>query len=429
MAEGAATVARASARHWLIVAGAACMMTAGQFMFLSASILNPPLAQTLRVGLSEVMLFNSLQGAAGVLSMTFLAPRLMRRIGVRATIVAGGAWVALTMGAVALVTSPVMLYLLGFASGLTMGMATMMGASMLVNTWFEVRRGTMMGAVFALSGAGGILAGLVMPAVVRAAGWQGGFLLLSGVVLVLVVLPGLLIIRSSPVSLGLLALGAASVTDDVDAADVVVPGVPVGRAVRSPQFVALAVGILLFAMVQAVQQHFAPLMVERGVELSIAGSLISLLALATVFTNIVVGTLSDRRGTMVALIVALAGQLVAMIGYVVTSGLVPLAISTVSLAFSAALPGVLIPILVMLLFGVRDYAAILGPVMAMLPAGIAIGGPLWGVVVDVTGSYRPALVTAAILTVITGVLIGWAIRTAPALRRSAESESSPSTGG
>ena len=413
--------ARASARHWLIVMGAACLMTAGMFGFLSASILNPPLAKSLGAGLSEVMVYNSLQGLAGVLSMTFIAPRLMRRIGVRATIVASGLWAALSIGAVAAAPNLGVLYVLGFSSGLTMGMATMMGASMLINTWFEARRGTMMGAVFALSGVGGILAGLVLPAVVISVGWQGGFLVVGAVMLVLVVVPGLFMIRSSPASVGLTALGVAHRPEGADD-DVVVPGVPAARAFRSAQFVALAVGIVLFAMVQAVQQHFAPLMVERGVDLAVAGSLISVMALASVVSNIVVGTLNDRKGTLVAVLLALACQLIAMFGYVFSNGFVPLALSTVTFAFGAALPGVLIPILVMLMFGPRDFAAILGPAMAMMPAGMALGTPLWGIAVDLTGSYTTALLVSAVLTAVTAALLGWAIQTAPNFRSRIERE-------
>jgi MFS family permease len=148
------------------------MMTSAQFVFLSPSILNPPLARALGVGLSEVMIYNSLMGLAGVLAMTFLAPALFRKIGVRAAVVAGGLWMAATMGAVAFVTNVAVLYLLGFAAGLSFGVATTMAGSMLVNTWFESSRGTVMGGVFAVSGLGGIGAGLVLPALVSASGWS-----------------------------------------------------------------------------------------------------------------------------------------------------------------------------------------------------------------------------------------------------------------
>ena len=115
------------------------------------------------------------------------------------------------------------------------------------------------------------------------------------------------------------------------------PGVPARRAFRTPQFVALFLGVVLFGMVQALQQHFAPLFVEHGVELAVAGTLISVMALTGVVSNMAVGTLNDRRGTVTAAVFALACQLVSMAAYVVGTGFVPLALATVLFGFGAVL--------------------------------------------------------------------------------------------
>lgn len=412
-----------SARHLLVVVGAACLMIAGMFVFLGSSILNPPLARSLGVGLSQVMVYNSLMSVSGVLAMSFIAPLAFRRLGVRAAVIGLGLWTAAMLAAVVFVTGPVMLYMLGLATGLTSGVVTSMAASMLVNTWFQERRGTVMGAVFAASGLGGITAGLILPALVNLGGWKLGFAVNAGVFLLLVVAPGIFLIRSSPAELGLRPYGASQATDEEGSEHVDLPGIPAGVAFRTPQFATLALGLMLIASVIAVQQHFAPLMVERGVSLTVAGALISLMALASVFTNILVGTLNDRRGTRTAIMVALLGQMLAMIGYAFSYGFVPLALSTILFAIGGALPGVLIPIVVMQVFGVRDYATILGPVMAMMPAGVSLGTPLWGVSFDLSGSYTTALGVAAVLTAVGAALVWWTLTTAPGLRRRFEQAS------
>ncbi|MGB7962112.1 MAG: MFS transporter [Propionicimonas sp.] len=398
------------------------MMTSAQFVFLSPSILNPPLARALGVGLSEVMIYNSLMGVSGVVAMTFLAPALFRKIGVRAAVVVGGLWLAATMGAVAVVPNVAVLYVLGFAAGLSFGIATTMAGSMLVNTWFESSRGTVMGGVFAVSGLGGIGAGLALPALVSASGWQSGFLLIAVLQLVLVVLPGLFLVRSTPAEVGLRPFGARAESPESRTPQVLLPGVPARMAFRTRQFAALALAIVLFSSVLAVQQHFAPMMVERGVELPMAGTLLSLMALASVFSNIVLGMLNDRRGTLVAVLLALACQALSMVAYIFSAGFLPLAASTALFAMGAAFPGILVPIVVMLLFGMRDYPTILGPAIAMVPAGISIGTPLWGMAYDRTGSYTIALVAAAALTVVATALLSWTIRSASALRTRVERE-------
>jgi Major Facilitator Superfamily. len=164
------------------------------------------------------------------------------------------------------------------------------------------------------------------------------------------------------------------------------------------------------------QQHLAPLLTERGVSLATAGTLISLLSFASIFGTTAMGALNDRVSTLVALWVALAFQLVSLIGFSLSYGFLPLAASIVLFAFGAAMPLVLVPILVMLVFGLRDYAAILGPTMAAGPVGMALGTPLWGLAYDRTGSYTSGLVTAAGVTVVAAVLLTWVVRTAPGLR-------------
>lgn len=407
------------ARHIMVAIGAALTAAAGQFQFLAAGFVNPLLAKSLGVELSEVMLYNSFQAIAGVVSMTFLVPILYRRFGVRKVMVVSGVIAVVAVAAVTQVKGLTTLYLLGFLLGMVFGAATMMAASLLVNTWFERNRGAVMGAVFAFAGFGGITAGLVLPWVVTAHGWQAGFLLTAGLQLVAIVGSGIFLVRSTPEDVGLRAFGAVNEVSPVHSSEVQLPGVPARVALRSIAFWMMITGIVLFAITQAVQQHFAPMATERGVGLAAAGTLLSIMALATVFTNIFIGTLTDRRGIVSAVAVVLAAQVLAMSGYLVSSGFVQLALSTVTLALATSF-WVLTPILVMQLFGPRDFGILLGPVSAAGPAGMAIGGPLWGVVKEAAGDYDPMLLASIALTFVIFFLIVVAIRSGAALRERCE---------
>lgn len=361
------------------------------------------------------MVYNSLMAVSGALSMTFFSPWAIRTLGARGLVIVGGALTAGMLLGFSFVTSLAMLYILGFSLGLTFAICTNMMASVLVNNWFAANRGSVLGIVFAISGLGGITMGFVMPGVISSGGWQLGFRLLAVLVLVLTAVPGILMIRSEPADVGLLPLGATA-HDTGDDVVVTVPGVPRVVAFRSRQFLALAAALILTLAVMAVQQHFAPLMAERGVGFAAAGSQISLSAFVSIFATMTMGALNDRVSTLAAVWFALACQLASMVAFILSDGYLPLAISTALFAFGGAMPMVLVPVIVMLLFGPKDFAAILGPTMAMVPIGMAIGTPLWGLVYDRTGSYTPGLVVAAGAVVITAALLTWAIRTAPGLR-------------
>lgn len=366
-----------------------------------------------------MVVYNSLMAIAGVPSMMVLGPALFRKFGVRATMLAGGLWLAASLASVALVTNLVTLWMLGLAAGLTFGAVTFMAGSVLITNWFVAHRGAIMGAAFAASGLGGIAAGLILPPLVSRVGWQGGFLSLAGLVVVAVVLPSITLVRSTPENAGLRAFGAHHPHAETHGRPTHA-GVPARMAFRSPQFAALSLALVLVGAAHALELHFAPVMMEHGVTLEVAGVLLSLMALSTVASNALLGVLNDRRGTPTAVALSLGLQTLAFVAIMSGAGVIPLAVGSVLFAFGLALPATLAPILVVRLFGTRDFAAILGPVTAMVPAGLAIGTPLWGIAVDVTASYAAALVVSMLMTILAGALILWALKSAS---RSARRES------
>jgi predicted MFS family arabinose efflux permease len=74
---------------------------------------------------------------------------------------------------------------------------------------------------------------------------------------------------------------------------------------------------------------------------------------------------------------------------------------------------VITPILYRHTFGDKHLVALLGIGIATMPVGVALGAPLWGVVKDALGSYTPGLVVAMGATVVSFVLIAYALITGP----------------
>lgn len=410
-------------RHLLVVAGAASLMVFGSAIFLSAGFVNPHIARDFGVGIGQVMLYNSIMMLAGAASTMVIGPLLLRRLGTRPTLLLAGVGVVLALLGVAFAPGLTVLYALSVVVGLTFVLCTSLPATLLINSWFEARRGTMLGIVFSISGLGGVLLGLVMPPIVGAAGWRGAFVFLALFAVLTVLLPGVLLIRSQPADMGLRPAGARAVpAAAADEPAVSLPGVPRARAFGSRQLWALALGLVLYHMVQAVQQHTMPLYAERGVDGVAAGSLVSLMSLCVVAATLAVGTLADRFGIAAALWASALAQTLSMAVLWLAQGYLPLAVGTVLLSMSTAVAGVCLPLIVMLAFGPRDFAAILSPVMGAVPIGLALGTPVWGVVKDASGSYAPALAGAAVATLAALGCLHWAIRSAPAFRARVEKE-------
>ncbi len=402
--------ARVSARHWMVVIGSGLLMSMNVLLFLAAGVMLPPLAETLGVGLGQVMVFISLYMVAGAVVVTVAGPFLIRRFGTRRLAITGGAFTGVMLFSVCFVTDLLQLYLLAFASGLMATVSMQMTGAVLVSEWFVRHRGLMQGVLMGIAGMGGIGAGVLLPPVMDAGGWRLGFQAVGAVTVVVAVLCGALLIRTRPADVGLHPYGEheAGTEEGIDEA-----GMDPAPALRSPQFVALVIGLTCFSGIMSLQQHFPSMMADRGLDLVAAGSLLSILSVVNVGTTLLLGKLSDRLGPLIAY--ALSGGLLvaALAMFLLTTGYPAQATAVLLFAIPTITPPILTPILLRHTFGGRAFVSLLGVGTATMPAGIAIGSPLWGLAKDTTGAYGPALAVAIGLAVACVALVSYALITGP----------------
>lgn len=405
--------------HGRVMLGATFAMLASA-LIVGLSFLNAPMAEYFGVGLADVMLYLSIYYLVSTAMTSTFAPQLIDRFGARPVIIVGGVWSAAMLVGMGASTSLPMLYAFGGGLGLSVSACTSLAANVLVKEWFEARRGSVLGLVSGLAGLGGITLALVMPSVLNAGGWRLGFYFVASYVAALTVLPGLFLIRSRPADVGLVAFGATERASD--GFDVEVPGVPASRAIRSSSFALLAGGLVLFNVVIGIHQHIVPLTMERGVDLTGASLVTSLISAAVVVGSILLGVLVDRWGTIPTMWLALAVMAAACGLFYLSRGLFPLLGSAALLGVALAMPMVLTAVLVMASFGPKDFTLILGPLSATAPLGGAIGAPAWGVVKDSFGSYDLALLAGIVASLISAVAIHAGVARGRALRASLEPE-------
>lgn len=408
-----------SPRHWMVVAGAGLLMALNVLVFLAVGLLMPRLAESLGVGLGQAMVFVSINMVAGAAVLTIAGPMLMRRLTARWLGLLGAVVTGVSLFAVAYVTDLVGLYVLAFTSGALATVAMQMTGAALVNDWFLERRGLMQGLLMGVAGLGGLVAGGVLPGVVAAGGWQLGFQAVGAGAVVVGLVSTLVLIRSRPADVGLHVYGSH---DEGEEAYKDATGVPARAAVRTPQFVALMVALVSLPAIMALQQHFPSMMADRGLDLAAAGSLLSLLSVVNVGTTLLLGNLSDRYGALAAYLLSSVLLLPALAMFLLTQGYGAQLAAVLLFSIPGITPPILTPILLRAAFGGRAFVPLLGIATASMPAGIALGSPLWGLTKDVTGSYDLALGVAIGLVVVNAVLVTFALRTAPRMWRPAPAD-------
>ena len=411
--------------HKRILVGASLVMVAAPLPPVTFTFANPSIASAFGIGGRDVMVAFAATTLTNAVSMIVLGPRTARW-GARRTIVIGGSWAALMLLAFSFAQSLWQLSLAAAGLGLTVGLATGMSATIVVNHWFTARRGTAVGLISAFSGATGLVLGLVLPPVIAAAGWPWAYRTSALLMVLLAVLPGILLLRSEPADVGQQPYGGPEHHLSVDGD--LIPGLSLRQAVRTPHLWLLAGAFVLVAACQSMLQHVARLAALAHLDLRMVGLVLAVQAVAMVAAQPVVGWAADRFGVLATSVTCLAAQAAGFVILMVSADVLSFTLALILFGAGVSVVTVLVPVLITQVFGPHDLRAILGPMMGTLPAGLALGAPLWGADYDATGGFGLGLWLAVAASAVAAVTIAWVVRTASALRRAAAADSGIAAG-
>lgn len=177
-------------------------------------------------------------------------------------------------------------------------------------------------------------------------------------------------------------------------------------ALRSGQFARLAIGTIVMTIaIIGLQVHFVPLVVQKGVDLTMAAYMAGAIGIGSITGRLICGFLMDRwRGQVVGAMFFALPVLSSFFLMNYGGGLaVGCAIAFIQgLALGAEMD--VIAFLASRYFGMRNYGTLVGTIMGGVGLANGIGPTLAGFVYDLTGSYQlfllgsiPAFLIAAVL--------------------------------
>jgi MFS family permease len=361
---------------WVIVGVGIVVTCVGFGAMLSLSVFLQPMTEAMgwsRTGIATAATLNFLGMGLGA----FLWGALSDRYGTRAVVLGVGALLGLGMVLASRATTLLQFQLLfGAIVGVASGSfyAPMTAAT---TRWFTRHRSLAVALVSAGLSVGSTVMAPLARWMITAYDWRTAMLVIGDLVW-LVIIPAAFLVRNPPPS----APGADPV------AVVGGPDLTIGRAVRTPQFAAIA--LTHFACCAA---HSGPIFhmvthaIDRGVSTMAAATVLSVAGLASLSGKIVCGMFADRVGAKRTLIVGLALQAAAISLYLFTGGLA--SFYALALMFGFAYGGVmpLYAILVREYFGARIMGAAFGAVSLAATLGMALGPWIGGRLYDGLGSY------------------------------------------
>lgn len=381
---------------WVVVAGAFLVLFVAYGVQYSFGVFFAALLQ--EFGWSRA----SLAGAFSLYAFAycvfgFPAGRLTDLWGPRRVIAAGGVFLGLALGGMALVTrlwEPYLLY--GVVAALGMGTAYVPCNATVVK-WFVRRRGLAVG----LASSGASMGTFVLPPLAQlligTIGWRAAYVVFGAAVVLVLNVVGL-VMRRDPESLGLRPDGERR---PVDAGLASGQSWPLARAARTSTFWLLwgafsATWIPVFIPLV----HLPRYALDLGFSPLTGASMISALGVGAVAGRLAMGALSDRLGRRTTVTVSMGLQVFAFVAFIHATSLAALAVTALVYGYAYGAGSTLFTAIVGDFFGREQAGTLVGLLFAMAGSMGGVGPVVAGAIYDATGSYAPAFAISAALNVV-----------------------------
>jgi MFS family permease len=386
-------------RAWRVVLAAAFGAGTGAvpIAFYSFGALVGPLSAAFgwsRAEITAAPLFLTIGGlVAGI-----FAGAAADRYGARRVVLISQAALVLAFAGMALLPRSLPLFYLGYAIIAVLGAGTMtMTWTRAITGWFVAGRGLALGLSLVGTGLIGALLPTYVNRLVDAYGWQGAFIGLAALPLLLG-MPLTIAFFREPEEAGVRGEAAPAVGDG---------GFTLGQALATRCFWQMVLSFTVVAVaISAINVHAVPLLTDRGVTPAAAAALAGLIGLAVTAGRLVSGFLLDRMsGPVLACLMfglpALACLL--LIGAGTNLWLCGLAIAIVGLAAGAEHD--IAAYFCARYFGRKHYGKTYGLLYTLYGVGAGLGPFVAGWAVGESGDYNPALYGGAALFAIAAALI------------------------
>jgi cyanate permease len=325
---------------------------------------------------------------------SFLPAVLIRRIGVRGTILAGtlllvGGFAALAQ------THVVWLYLFGtLMIGVAFALATTVPGTHVLTGLFK-RRSTVLGAYFTIGALGGVAGPLVYVAVQAVThGWRAywwSFVAASAVL-------GAFAVASTP--------GRLDQEPEADFPEQVGPlemieGLrdwTVRHALRTPQYFVIVGAYTMYLLINTTAHGFAVAhLTERGVDAKAAAGMLSLEALIGAGISVVGGVLGEKVSAKTMLLVALVSLTIGMVGLAEARGYALMLVYAVGVGIGYGLSFLASTMLLFNYYGKKANLELYS-IMCLISTSAALGPAFGGWARDTLGSFSGMFILCAVAT-------------------------------
>lgn len=377
------------------------LMLPGSLIMSAAGIFYTPVTQELGVSLSSygvnLTIIQLLCAFACPTLFTPLAKKFkMRGLLAVSLLLEGACFAVRAMG-----TNIWVFYLTSVVISLPMGLLFNVCIPIVANNWFPKNTGTAIGAMGCTQGLGGLLFSTLGGYLIGSVGWRNTFWVWAAICVIVV--PFILIfMRNDPEEVGQVALGYEKIQNNAEQAVVhILPGMTKSQALKTSAFWICALAIALGGFAANVQAYINPYCLSVGMS-SVVSGFVSGLIQAGVFVNkLVLGAICDKKDPKIGAYYYTATAVACFLIILFSGG------NTVLVAIGCFLIGPIYaagnlfgPVLMKYMFGPKDMSGVWSFGVLVLCTFGALGGTIWGIIVENMGYASTFIVGLAVVAVI-----------------------------
>lgn len=386
-------------KHFL-VAGIAALLMAGALglNINTVGVFLQPVANDLNVTIGDISMHSTLI-SIGIAFGAFVIPAILERVHIRLVVLIATTVVSLVTFGMAFTNAVWQFNVLGFVRGFASSFFGIVALQLLINNWFISKHGVVTSFVFSFSGVAGAVFSPILSTIIQNQGWQTAFIT-KGILFILLNLPGILIpYELSPQEEGLKPYGAGE--KNVDSANKTVATTRRKPfSLTSVTFIATILFAVLITSLTALNQHLAGIGIDFGFSATIGALMISACMVGNVAFKLVIGIISDFKGTIVAILAMVGTVILGLVLLWVSHSDAVILIGALFLGAMYSVAAVGLSLFVKHVYLAEDFLKVFPLVNFMSNIGGAIAVSAYGYSYDASGGYEVAIVASIVIAVI-----------------------------
>ena len=387
---------------WIIVGASALILSIGLGLFVSTnSVFVKPVCYSLGFARSEFTFYRTIMMLTGALVLPLFG-RFIKKAGVKLTLLSGAIALSSVVFCYSFANNIWHIYILAFLNGIFSNSLNFISIGLLVNAWFEDKRGIATGLAYAGSGLGGAVMIPIVSRIIELTDWRFAYRFM-GVLGAVILIPVILIfIKNDPEKAGLTPYRSPKAGEDKKERAVNRSfDLTLKEALKTGRFWLLVAAFFMISMFgSATNTHSTPFLSDIGYPAGTVSAIISLFMLCLTVGKIILGLIYDRFGTLAGngfvCVCSIIFPIAALLAYI------PVFPWVYALSVGLASCGVSVPVSILIVkhFGFKDYPSIYSIITMVATFGQSISVPVMGAAYDYIGSYRPAWIVLLVLSVI-----------------------------